>query len=149
MVTYGWSTTHSMCTALVLLLMSHICFSILKWVVPILMCSFHSQLIDLDPKTHFVQFYPKVAAYFLSWGKNKYVTLGMRLLYKYIKKSKLVYQYQGNSWNIFHCTFQSIVNLKLKFWGYNEKSIGFHLTSKLILLRLSPEGWGCNRNIPL
>ena len=37
------------------------------------------------PKTHFVQFYLKVVSYFLSWGKNKYVTMGIRLLWKYIK----------------------------------------------------------------
>ena len=32
--------------------------------------------------------------------------------------------------NIFCCNCQSIVNLKLKFWGYNEKNMGFHLTPK-------------------
>ena len=46
---------------------------------PLNMCIFHSQLIDLDPKTHFVQFYLRVASYF-SPGAKKYVTLGMRLL---------------------------------------------------------------------
>ena len=30
----------------------------------------------LTPKPHFVQSYLKVASYFLSWGKNKNVTLG-------------------------------------------------------------------------
>ena len=40
-------------------------------------------------KTQFVQLYLKVAFYFLSWGRNKYVTLEMRLLWKYIRKIKI------------------------------------------------------------
>ena len=67
--------------------------------------------LTLTPKTHSVQFYLKVAYYLLSWGKNK-VTLGMRLLWKYIRKSKLVYQKRYT----FCYNFLSIVNLKLKFW---------------------------------
>ena len=57
------------------------------------MSFFHSQLIDFDPKTHFVQFYLKIASYLLSRGKNKNMILGMRLLGKYIRKLKLVYVY--------------------------------------------------------
>ena len=55
------------------------------WDVPILICIFFTlNWLTLTPKTHFVEFYLKVASYVLSWGKNKYVTLGMRLLWKYI-----------------------------------------------------------------
>ena len=32
--------------------------------------------------------------------------------------------------DIFYHNIQSIVNLKLKFWDYNEKNMGFHLTHK-------------------
>ena len=65
----------------------------LKEVVPILTCVVYTlNWLTLTPKTHFAQFYLKITFYFLSWGKNKYVTLGMRLLWKYIRKSKLVYQ---------------------------------------------------------
>ena len=48
-------------------------------------------MIDLDPKTHFAQFYLKVASYFLSWGKNKCDT-GNEAVMKMHKKSKFVYQ---------------------------------------------------------
>ena len=42
----------------------------------------------------------------------------------------------------FFCyNLQSIVDLKLKFKGYNEKNMGFHLTPKKELLPVSP--WGC------
>ena len=27
-----------------------------------------------------------------------------------------------------HCNCQSIGNMKVKFWGYNEKNMDFHLT---------------------
>ena len=92
------------------------------------MCIFHCQLIDLHPSmTHFVKFYLKVTSYFLCWGKNEYVTLGMKLLRKYIRKSKLVCT---RNRYILCYNFQSIVHLKLKFWGYNEKNMGFHLTPK-------------------
>ena len=39
--------------------------------------------------------------------------------------------------------FHYIVNLELKFWGYNEKKIGFHLTPKYFFW-LSPGGWECD-----
>ena len=32
------------------------------------------------------------------------------------------------------------MNLKLKFWDYNEKNMGFHLTPKKVLLSVEP--WG-------
>ena len=36
--------------------------------------------------------------------------------------------------------YKSRVNLRLKFWGYNWKNMGFHLTSKNKLLLVAP--WG-------
>ena len=60
-------------------------FPILKRVVPILTCVFSTlNWLTLAPKTHFIQFYLKVTFYFLSWGRNKYMTLGMRLSWKNI-----------------------------------------------------------------
>ena len=40
---------------------------------------------------HFVKFHPEVASCLLSRGKRKYVPLGMRLLWKYIRNYFLVY----------------------------------------------------------
>ena len=39
---------------------------------------------------------------------------------------------------IFCYDFQSIVNLKLKLWGCNEKKMGFHLIPKNYCFGLSP-----------
>ena len=41
---------------------------------------------------HFVKFHPEVASCLLSRGKRKYATLGMRLIWKYIRNYFLVYQ---------------------------------------------------------
>ena len=73
-VSYMWST----------MVISLFRFSIfllnLKGFVAILSCVFSTlNWLTLTPKTHFVQFYLKVTFYFLFWGKNKYITLGMRL----------------------------------------------------------------------
>ena len=67
-----------------------------------------------------------------------YVTLRMRLLCKYLLKK--IKNWCTKNLYIFDCTFKSIVNLKLKFWESNEKNMGFHLTSKFILLPVEP--WG-------
>ena len=74
--------------ALVLIL----CFLSLPQCADFDSCIFILNWLTSTPETYFVQFYLKVASYFLSWGKNKNMTLGMRLLWKYIRKSKLVYQ---------------------------------------------------------
>ena len=75
-----------------------VCWSVWKWVflkadAPILTSVFFTiNWLTLTPKTQFVQFCLKVASYFLFRCKNKYVTLEMRLSWKYIRKSKLVYR---------------------------------------------------------
>ena len=103
-------------------------FSRLRGVVPIVTCAFYTRnWLTLTPKTHFAQFYLKLNFYFLSCGKNMYLKLGMRLLWKYIRKSKMVCTRRRY---IFCYNSQSKVNLKLKFRGYNEKNMGFHLTHK-------------------
>ena len=38
------------------------------------------------------------------------------------------------------------MNLKLEFWGYNEKNMGFHLTPKKYYFWFSPEWWECDRH---
>ena len=79
--------------------------------VDMYMCIFTLNWLTLTPKTHFIQFYLKVASYFLSWGKNENVTLGMRLLWKYIRKSKLVIPKIG--------TFSAITEIVLWIWSWN------------------------------
>ena len=88
---------------------------------------YHSQLIDFDLQTHFVQFYLKIASYLLTWG-NKNVTLGMGLLWNAYENQNW---YTRNTCRYIFCySFQSIVTLKLKFWDYSEQNMGFHLTQK-------------------
>ena len=107
--------------------------------VHIYMCFYHSQLIDLDPKTH-VQFCLKVATYLLSRGKNKDVTLGMRLLRKYIWKWKLVYR-KRFLFFVFLFIFSIITSKVYWIWSWNfGKNMGFHLIHKKVLLSVKP--WG-------
>ena len=57
---------------------------------------FTSNWLTLTSKTHFVKFHPEVASCLLSRGKRKYVPLGMRLLWKYIRNYFLVYQFTSD-----------------------------------------------------
>ena len=64
----------------------------LKVDMPILTCLFFTfNWLTLNSEMHFVQFHPEVASCLLSRGKRKYVPLGMRLLWKYIRNYFLVY----------------------------------------------------------
>ena len=116
----------------------------LKGVVPILTCVFYTlNWLTLTPETHFAQFYLKVSFYFLSWAKNKYVTLGMRLLWKYIRKSKLVYQ--------LICTVSAITSKVKWIWSWNfgvimRKIWAFIWHQKKYYFRLSPGGWEYDRH---
>ena len=93
--------------------------------------------LTMTPKTHFVQFCLKVASYFLSGAKISMWHWRWGCYGKYIKKSLLVYT---RNMYIFCCN--SVTNLKLKFWGYNKKNMGFHLTpSKKHYFQLSPGRW--------
>ena len=57
--------------------------------VPILTCVFFTlNWLTLTPGTHFVQFYLKVASYFLLWGKNKFDTEDEAFLIRH-KKIKI------------------------------------------------------------
>ena len=65
----------------------------LKVDMPILTCIFFTfDWLTLTSEMHFVKFHPKVASCLLSRGKRKYASLGMRLLWKYIRNYFLVYQ---------------------------------------------------------
>ena len=86
-------------------------------------------MIDLDPRTNFVQFYPKVASYFLSWGKNKNVTLGMRLLWNTLEYQNL---YTGNRYILCHnCRLKKYSEFKAelfgvimrKIWAWHQKAL--------------------------
>ena len=60
--------------------------------MPILTCiCFTFNLLTLTSEMHVVKFHPEVASCLLSRGKRKYAPLGMRLLWKYIRKYFLVY----------------------------------------------------------
>ena len=64
----------------------------LKVDMPILTCIFFIfNWLTLTSEMHFV-FHPEVVSCLLSRGKRKYAPLGMRLLWKYIRKYFLVYQ---------------------------------------------------------
>ena len=65
----------------------------LKVDVPILTCIFFTfNWLTLTSEMCFVKFHPEVASCLLSRGKRKYVLLGMRLIWKYIRNYFLVYQ---------------------------------------------------------
>ena len=71
-----------------------------------------------------------LACYFLSWGKNKHVTLGMRLLWKYKRKSKLVCW----KWVHFQLSLPQNSEFQAKIFGLYEKNMDFHLKKKKVLL---------------
>ena len=88
--------------------------------VPILICVFFIlNCLSLTPNTHFEQFYFKVASYFLPWSTISMCHwLGRRLLWKYIRKSKLVWRKLLCTISTIGPTFQNIVFWKWNFWGY-------------------------------
>ena len=47
--------------------------------------------LNLTSEMHFVKFHPEVASCLPARGKRKYASLGMRLLWKYIRNYFLVY----------------------------------------------------------
>ena len=64
----------------------------LKVDMPILTCIFFTfNWLTLTSEMHFVKFHLEVASCLRSRGKRKYVPLGMRLLWKYIRNYFLVY----------------------------------------------------------
>ena len=50
----------------------------------------HFYWLTVPSEMHFVRFHPEVASCLLSRGKKKYASLGMRLLWKYIRNYFLV-----------------------------------------------------------
>ena len=65
----------------------------LAYVKPIKGGYAHSNMQTLTSEMHFVKFHPEVASCLLSRGKRKYASLGMRLLWKYIRNYFLVYHF--------------------------------------------------------
>ena len=64
----------------------------LKVDMPILTCIFFTfNWLTLTSEMHFVKFHPEIASCLFSRGKRKYVPLGMRLSWKYIRNYFLVY----------------------------------------------------------
>ena len=94
----------------------------------------HSKLIDLDPQDTFCTILPHGFFLFSLLGQKQVCDTGDEAVMKIYKKIKI-----GIPINmyIFCYNFQSKVNLKLKFWGYNEKNMAFHLTPK----KSTTSGW--------
>ena len=91
----------------------------------------------LTCKIRFVKFHQKLASYFLSRGK-KCVDVSLAVCEHIYKKIKIGIPLTCISTVHVGSTFRSVVDLKLKFWDSNVENIGFHLTSKFILLPVEP-----------
>ena len=115
----------------------------LKLDVPILTCiSVTFNWLTLTSEMHFVKFHPEVASCLLPRGKRKYVPLGMRLLWKYIRNYFLVY----------HLIFTFfVISPKLqRIWSWNfgfanRKIWAFIWYQKIYYFWLSHGGWECDR----
>ena len=117
---------------------------VLKVDMPILTCIFFtSNWLTFTSEIHFVKFHPEVASYLLSRGKRKYASLGMRLLWKYIRNYFLVYELTLHflSYLQNYKEFEAeILDLQLeKYWL-------FIWYQKMYYFRLSPGGWECDRH---
>ena len=67
---------------------------------------------------HFVKFHPEVTSCLLSRGKWKYVPLGMRLLWKYIRNYFLVYHLTLHILLYLHREFKAeILDLQIEKYG--------------------------------
>ena len=98
------------------------------------MCIFSLSTDWSWPLRHILYNFAQCCFLFSSLWQNKHVTLGMRLLWKYIRKSKLV------NWKYVHfLLYHKKVNLKLKFLGCWEKyELSFDTKKVLLLVEL----WG-------
>ena len=110
--------------------------------VPILTCIFFTfNWLTLTSQMHFVKFHREVASCLLSRSKRKYVPLGMRLLWKYIRNYFLVY-------HLISYFLLYLQNYK-KIWSWNfgfayRKIWAFIWHPKMYYFRLSPGGWECD-----
>ena len=104
--------------------------------VELLGCAHFNIDFQLISKMHFLKFHHEVVSCLLSRGKRKYAPLGI------MKIQKTLFFWYTSTLNILCCISKTTKNLKLKFWIYKfiEKYIGFHLTSKNVLLSVVP--WG-------
>ena len=100
-------------------------------------------LLASTPKyVHFVKFHRKFASCLLSWGKDRYVILGMRRL------CYTMYVINTNQRSHFLCNISSsTMNLNVKFQHDDEKkSMGFHLSLVFILFPVIVTSWGMTIN---
>ena len=112
-------------------------YKVLKEVVSNLTCAIILLWTDWpSPQDTFCTIFPQVDYLFSLMGQKQVCDTGVEAVMKIHKKIKK----KWCTWNryIFCYNLQSVVDLKLKFWGYNEKNIGFHLTSKKNYFRLHP-----------
>ena len=109
----------------------------LKVDMPILTCMFFTfNWLTLTSEMHFVKFHPEVASCLLPGGKIKYAPLGMRLLWKYIRKYFLVYQLISR----FLLYLQNYKEFEAEILDLQSEKYGLSLISKNILLPVEP--WG-------
>ena len=88
------------------------------------MCDFYSKLIELDPKNTFCTILPQAYFLFSHLGQKQVCDTDDKAVMKLHNKIKISLPEIGT---FFCCNFQTIVNLSLKFGGYNEKNMGLHL----------------------
>ena len=82
---------------------------------------------------HFVKFHPEVASCLLCRGKRKYAPLGMRLIWKYIRNSFLVYQLLSH----FLSYLQNYKEFKAKILDLQPQKYGLSLYIK----KCTSSGW--------
>ena len=119
-----------------------VCVFFFKVDMPILTCIFFTfNWLTLTSEMHFVKFHPEVASCLLSRGERKYASLGMRLLWKYIRNYFLVYQLTSHflSYLQNYKEFEAeILDLQLEKYGLSFKY------QKMYYFQLSHGGWECD-----
>ena len=94
-------------------------------------------MLDLDPQDTFFTILPRADFLFSLLGQKQVCDTGDEAVMK-IHKINIGIPEMGTFCAI--TSNQSIVNLSLKFWGYYEKNMGFHLAQKKKLLPVAPLG---------
>ena len=119
----------------------------LKVDMPILTCIFFTfDWLTLTSEMHFVKFHPKVASCLLSRGKRKYASLGMRLLWKYIRNYFLVYQLTSQFLSYLQNYKEFEAEILEKLETATRKIWAFIWYQKMYYFQLSPGGWECDRH---
>ena len=116
----------------------------LKVDMPILTCIFFTlNWLTLTSEMHFVKFHPEVTSCLLSRGKRKYVPLGMRLLWNYIRNYFLVYHLISH----FLLYLRNYKEFEAEILDLQSEKYGLSFDIKNIYyFLLSPGGWEYNQH---